>query len=355
MNKYDSVFNSEDTSEEGLSPEEGVAAIAVITVLSNSDVSDVDTDYLIDLLWETELFDDYSDDELEEMVNRLLAIAGEEGQGALFNAAYDCLPDELLADAFAAGVMMVVDESGAIPPGPRGYLKELQDALEIEDEEAQVIVDEVIAELDEAAEEEYEEEEGEDTDLEGDYKQDESSQEVYVSPAGNFSVPVPVDPQKGGKIEEQEGVVGFSDDFGRLLRIDYYAISAEQADNLESLGQEDYLITFLVDNYVEQAILLNIPNSKVEYREYLENVMEGSYFVVVDMPQGSTISVQKNHGDSVRLDALRGLLAFPVDNFLYVLSTQRTFFEGETLGSLEEEVERLKNQLLRFLDTVEFT
>ena len=83
--------------------------------------------------------------------------------------------------------------------------------------------------------------------------------------------------------------------------------------------------------------------------------MEGSYFIIVDMPQGSTISVQKNNEHSVRLDALRGLIAFPVDNFLYVLSCQRTFFEGETLASIEQEVERLKNQLLDFLDTVEFT
>jgi hypothetical protein len=355
MNKYDSVFNSEETSEEGLSPEEGVAAIAIITVLSNSDASHLETDYLIDLLWETELFDDYSDDEIAEMVNRLLGIAGDEGHGALFNAAYDCLPDELLADAFAAGVMMVVDESGTIPPGPRSFLKELQHALEIEDEEAQVIVDEVIAALDEDADEEYEEEESKDTDVEGEYEQDEASQGVYESPAGNFSVPVPVEPQKGGTIEEQEGVVGFSDDFGRLLRIDYYPISAEQADKLESLGQEDYLIAFLVDNYVEQAILRNIANSKVEYREYLEDVMEGSYFIVVDMPQGSTISVQKNNEDSFRLDALRGLLAFPMDDFLYVLSCQRTFFEEEKLVSIEQEVEQLKDQLLDFLDTVEFT
>ena len=71
MGKYDRIFNSDETSTESLSPEEGVAAIAIISVLSDSEEFDVGTDYLIDLLWETELFDDYSDDEMAEMIDRL--------------------------------------------------------------------------------------------------------------------------------------------------------------------------------------------------------------------------------------------------------------------------------------------
>jgi hypothetical protein len=348
MGKYDSVFNSEETSTESLSPEEGVAAMAVITLLSDSEESDVDTDYLIDLLWETEFFDDYSDAQISEMVDKLLDIAEEEGLGALFKAAYDCLPDELLPDAFAAGVMMLVDEAGAIYTSKKSFLKELQQALELEDEEAQQIIDEVIATFDEAAKDEYDQED----DLDA---KDESSLVVYESPDGNFSVPVPVDSQKGGRIEEQEGMVGFSDDFGRLLRIDYYPFSPEQADKLESVRQEDYLNSFLVDNYVEQAIITNIPNSKIEHREYLKDEMEGAYLAVVNMPQGSTISRKKNHEHLVRLDALRGLLAFLVDDFLYVVSCQRTFFDGETPALMEQEIEGLKKQLLEFIDTVEFT
>ena len=348
MGKYDRIFNSDETSTESLSPEEGVAAIAILSVLCDSEEFDVGTDYLIDLLWETELFDDYSDDEMAEMIDRLLDVAEEDGLGALFNAAYECLPDELLPDAFAGGVMMLVDDSEAIPTRHQIYLKELQQALEIEDEQAQQIIDEVIAAFDEAAEDDYDEEE--DLDAE-----DESSQEVYESPEGNFSVPVPVDPQKGGTINEQEGMVGFSDDFGRLLRIDYYPFSAEEADKLERIGQEDYLSSFLLGNYVAQGILAHVPNSKVEYKEYLEDALEGAYFVVVDMPHGSTISQQKDDEPPVRLDALRGLLAFTVEDFLYVISCQRTFFEGETPALMEQEVEGLRLQLLGFLDTVEFT
>lgn len=348
MGKYDNIFNSDETSTESLSPEEGVAAIAIIAVLSDSEEFDVGTDYLIDLLWETELFDDYTDSEMAEMLDRLLDMAQGEGQGALFNAAYECLPDELLPDAFAAGVMMLVDESGTILTKHKSFLKELEQALELEDEQAQQITDEVIASLQEEAEDEYDEEQ----DLEA---EDESDEEVYESPDGNFTVPVPVDPQKGGRINEQEGMVGFCDDFGRLLRIDYYPFSAEEADKLESVGREDYLSAFLLENYIAQGILAHIPNSLVEHTEYLEDTLEGAYFAVVDMPQGSTISRQKDDEPPVRLDALRGLLAFCVDDFLYVVSCQRTFFEGEISAPMEQEVEGLRNQLLEFLDAVEFT
>jgi len=362
MSKYDSVFNSDRTYTESLSPEEGVAAIAVITVLSDAEVARVDPDYLIDLLWETELYDDYSDDDMAEMVDGLLDMAEGEGLGALFNAAYDCLPDELVPDAFAAGVMMMIDESGVIPAKHQVFLKELQQALELEDEEAQVIVDEVVAVFNEELEEDLDDEEydrdEEDNDLDAEDEEfdeeDELSQGVYESPLGNFTLPIPVDREKGGRIDEQEGMVGFCDDFGRLLRIDYYSFSDEEADKLESVGQEEYLRTCLVDNYVDRAIIANVQHSKIEHTEYLEDVMEGSYFVVVDMPQGSTISKQKNGDNSVRLDALRGLLAFPVDDFLYVVSCQRTFFDGETPAPMEKEVEGLKHQLLGFLDTVEF-
>lgn len=161
MGKYDAVFNSEQTSSESLSPEEGVAAIAIVTGLSDSKVFDgeeVDLDYLATLIWETGVFDDYSDEEMLDMVNKLLDMAEQGGLGMLFNTAYDSLTDELLPDAFAAGVIMLIDDSGVIQPEQRGFLKELQQALELEDEEADAIIDEIITAFNEADEEVEEEE-----------------------------------------------------------------------------------------------------------------------------------------------------------------------------------------------------
>lgn len=145
MGKYEHVFNSEKTFRERLYPKEGMVAIAVITSLFDSEISDVDIYHLVDKLWKTKLFDDYSGDELLTMVERFLDIAEDEGLGVLFNAAYASLSNDLVPDAFAIAVTMLVDDSGVIPTQNKDFLQELQQALELDEREAQQIVDDAIA------------------------------------------------------------------------------------------------------------------------------------------------------------------------------------------------------------------
>jgi hypothetical protein len=347
MTKYDKVFNSSKTSEESLSPEEAVAAIATVTAIADSLIEDVDAESLAGILWEFEVFEEYSEDEIAEIVDRLIGIAEEEGIGTLFNTAKVSLSDELVLDGFAGGVIVLLDEELAIPKSKQAYLKKLQAALELEDEEAEEIIKEVIAAFKEA-EEEYADDEDETVVIE------DFSEQTYESPLGNFTVPIPVDPQQGGRIQSQEGVVGFSDDIGTLLRIDYYPFPLEQLEELESVGQEEYLQTILVDKYVPQAIFANVPDASVEYSEYLADTLRGAYYVLIDMPKGSTISKQENNGTAMRLDAYRGLLTFISGEFLYIVSSQHSFINGETPDSLEEEAEDIKESILEFVETIEF-
>ncbi|MCC5651036.1 hypothetical protein LC609_14560 [Nostoc sp. XA013] len=344
MTKYDKVFNSPKTSEESLSPEEAVAAIATVTAIADSSIEDVDAESLAGILWEFEVFEEYSEDEIAEIVDRLIGITEEEGIGPLFNAAKVSLSDELVLDGFAAGVIVLLDEELAIPKSKQAYLKKLQAALELEDEEAEEIIKEVIA----AFEEEDTDDEDETVVIE------DFSDQTYQSPLGNFTVPIPVDPQQGGRIQSQEGVVGFSDDIGTLLRIDYYPFPLEQLEELEAIGQEEYLQTILVDKYVPQAIFANVPDASVEYTEYLEDTLRGAYYVLIDMPKGSTISKQENNGTAMRLDAYRGLLTFIKGEFLYIVSSQHSFINGETPDSVEEEAEDIKESILEFVETIEF-
>ncbi|MEH2248930.1 hypothetical protein [Nostoc sp.] len=348
MTKYDLVFNSPKTSEESLSPEEAVAAIATVTAIADSSIEDVDAESLAGILWEFEVFEEYSEDDIAEIVDRLIDIAEEEGIGPLFNVAKVSLSDELVLDGFAAGVIVLLDDDLAIPKSKQAYLKKLQVALELEDEEAEEIIKEVIAAFKEA-EEEYADDEDETVVIE------DFSEQTYESPLSNFTVPIPVDPQQGGRIQSQEGVVGFSDDIGTLLRIDYYPFPLEQLEELESVGQEEYLQTILVDKYVPQAIFANVPDASVEYSEYLEDTLRGAYYVLIDMPKGSTISKQENNGTAIRLDAYRGLLTFISGEFLYIVSSQHSFLDGETPDSLEEEAEDIKQSILEFVETIEFT
>ncbi|CEJ44347.1 tellurite resistance TerB family protein [Umezakia ovalisporum] len=352
MTKYDKIFNSTKTTQQSLSPEEAVAAMAVITEIADSSVEEADAEILASIIWDFEVFEDYSEDEMVEMVDRLIGIAEDEGVGTLFNLASKSLTDDLVLDAFTVGVMVSIDEDELIiPKQKQPYLKRLQQALELEDEEAEEIIQDVIAAYQEVEEEnEIYSQEEEETTVETDY-----GHEVYESPSGNFSVPIPVDPEQGGKVESQDGMVRFCDSFGTMLRIDYYPISLQQWEQMESIGQEEYLQSILLNKYVPEAIFTNTPKAEVKYTEYLSSTIEGSYFALIDLPQGATI-LQPEQGDTAtKLDAYRGLLAFICSNYLYIVSSQHSFFNGEKPSSLKEEAEDIKYGILDFVETMEFT
>lgn len=349
MAKYDKIFNSSEVSDESLSPEEAVAAIAVITTTANSSLEEVDAEILGSILWDFEVFEEYSEDEIAEIVERLIGIAENEGLGALFNTARVSLTDDIVLDAFAAGVIVLLDDEIAIPNKEQSYLQQLQIALDLEDEEAQEIVQEVIAAVQAAENEEFADDEDETVVI------DEYGEQIYESPLGNFTVPVPVQADQGGRIHSQEGVVGFSDDYGTLLRVDYYPIPTEQLAEINSIGKAQYLQAILVEKYVPQVISANVPGAQIKFTEYLEEPLTGAYFVLVDMPKGSTISKQENNGNAIRLDAYRGLLAFINAEFLYIVSNQRSFFQDETPSSPEAEAESIKVKILDFVKTIDFT
>ncbi|NJL10057.1 MAG: tellurite resistance TerB family protein [Richelia sp. RM2_1_2] len=349
MGKYDKFFSSKKTLKESLTPEEAVAAIALVTTVADSSLEDVDIEFLVDILWGFEIFEEYSDEDLLEMLEKLLNLAEQQGAGALFNAANDKLEDEFLEDAFAAGVSVIIDEEEMhIPKSKTPLLKSLQQALELDDEEAQEIIEDVIAAFEEAELEELLEDEDE-TIVDIAF-----SIEEYESPSENFTVPIPVDPHQGGKVQSQEGAVSFSDDQGTFLRIDYYPLPTKQMEEMEAIGQEEYLKSTLVNKYVPKEIVANLPEAEVEYSEYMAKTLEGSYFVLLYMPGGSRIYKTGNNGTATKLDAYRGLIAFINGEFLYIVSSQRTFLDGKTPSFMKEEAVALKQIILDFIDTIDF-
>ena len=349
MTKYDQIFNSTKTTKESLTPEEAVAAMAVVTEIAHYSIEEADAEVLASILWDLEVFEEYSEDGIAQIVHRLIDIAANEGLGSLFNVASKSLTLELVLDAFAVGVMVIIDEDDLIiPKDKQPYLKQLQKALDLEDEEAYEIIQEVIAAYQEGEEALYLEDEN-DIIIDRDYGED-----VYESPSGNFSVPIPVDPQQGGQVKSEDGVVGFFDSFGTMLRIDHYPISSEQLEQVESIGQEEYLQSILLNKYVPEVIFTNLPKAEVIYTEYLKNAIEGSFFALIDMPQGSTIPQAQNNGNTTRLDAYRGLLAFMHSNYLYIVSSQESFDRGEKPSSIKEGAEEIKESILDFVETIDF-
>lgn len=109
MGKYDKIFNSTKTTKEKLTAQEAVAAIGVVTSAADSSLDEVDPDYIADILWEfLEVFEEYSDDQMLELLDKLIAIAEEDSVGALFNAAKSSLSEDLTLDAYAAGLAFLL-------------------------------------------------------------------------------------------------------------------------------------------------------------------------------------------------------------------------------------------------------
>ena len=334
MGNFDKIFNSEDKSEASLTLEESVAAVSLVAAEANS--PDADADILESILWDSEVFAEYSEDDMSAMFKKLAGIISQDGLGALFKTAWQSMPDELVLDTFAiTAAMFVID--GEVSEKHLAFLQEFQQVLGVEDEEAEEIIEDVVAAYSQVEDVEPE------LDVEG---------PLYVSPESNFSVLIPVDEAKGGRIDEEEGCVAFSDDFGILLKIDYFPIAGEVEELIESAGESPYLTSFL-NNFIDGEILTKFPKSKLLYTEYLED--EEAYFAVVDLPAGATLSVQENDDSLTRLDAYRGFMAFIAEDFCYTISCQRIYQDKQELGSLESEVEDMMNKIFEFIETVEFS
>jgi hypothetical protein len=144
MPKYDSIFNSEEYTEEPLNEAEGLASIVLIAALADNPNELVAPDLFLDILADFDLYVDYSEEDLLSMVDRLIAISTDNGLGALFNAADEAIPDDLVPDAYAAAILVKMNpDTGEISAGSQIFLKELQTVMDIDDEEAAEVVAEV--------------------------------------------------------------------------------------------------------------------------------------------------------------------------------------------------------------------
>ncbi|MGD1874096.1 MAG: tellurite resistance TerB family protein [Mastigocoleus sp.] len=348
MAQYDHIFRKQGISSTILTQEEAVVAIAVVTIAADASLDRVDSYSIIDTLWEFEVFEEYSDEELSKIVEKALAIANKEGVEILFNTAFQYLSDEIILDAFAVSVSMLVNEETLIiPPEKLPLIYELQAVFDLDDTEAEEIIDEVISILEEAEEFSFADE-YETLSLKN------LSQQYYESPEGQFKVYIPVSANQGGQVQTREGVTEFSDDSGTLLRIDYYRLSQKQKQDIKLEGKEKYLYSILIEKYVPLGIIANLPNSQIEYSEYLKEFVLGSYYVLVNMPQVVSKSVHTHNGNGARRNAYRGILAFINHDFLYIVSKQQNVVTKLKDNTLNQEVENIKLDIINFVETIEF-
>ena len=141
MGKYDHIFNTDIQSDETLSSEEGVAAIAFIAMIADGEVPEEDYQALRDLIANLDIFDDYSTDEIQELFDKIIKIGQQEGAGSLFNAAVESLSEDIVETAFASAVEMVLTDS-TVSVAEDSFLYDLSQSLGLSEEAAQEIIDE---------------------------------------------------------------------------------------------------------------------------------------------------------------------------------------------------------------------
>lgn len=146
--KYQEIFDVEITSKQKLSPEEAVAAIVMVAVYANGQPSKEENEEAINIINTQDIFESYSVDEFEKMLNKITRMLNDEGIGVLFKTAVESV-DDLGEVAFqSVAEMMLIDQK--IEHDEESFLSQLASALDISEDVAQDMIDELIDEEEEA-------------------------------------------------------------------------------------------------------------------------------------------------------------------------------------------------------------
>lgn len=149
MVKYQEIFDVEITSKQKLTPEEAVAAIVMVAVYANGQPSEEENEEAINIINTQDIFDSYSVDEFQEMIDKITKLLNEEGIGVLFRTAAESITDDLGEIAFqAVAEMVLIDQK--IDEDEESFLSQLAEALDISEDVAQDMIDELIDEEEEA-------------------------------------------------------------------------------------------------------------------------------------------------------------------------------------------------------------
>lgn len=139
MGNNEEVLETETDSLAALSSEAAVAAIVFVATFADSEVTDEELEIFNDIMLNLELYENYSDEELQAMVNKFADIYDTDGLEALFNLAVKSISEEWVETAFEAAVEVVLVD-GSIPEAEEDFISNLQQALGIDNKVAQEII-----------------------------------------------------------------------------------------------------------------------------------------------------------------------------------------------------------------------
>ncbi len=150
------------------------------------------------------------------------------------------------------------------------------------------------------------------------------NQGTYVSPTGEFSVPVLVLPELGGVVSDTANVVTFHDDYNVHISIACFGLDAAQKWELSTRGQRDYLLYFF-NEFVLTDFIRRYPGSRIESARFVPELQDGTLIAYALLPGGSTFE-DKNYilanPATAPVTAKRGTLLFVRQGHIFILSTE---------------------------------
>jgi hypothetical protein len=134
--------DSKSTAE--MDGELALATIAIFSALSDGTLTSRDESFVLDeVLLAVDLFEDYEEEDFEEIEAEANALLQEDGIDAAVNQAIAVLnEEELQEDAYVTALITVAIE-GEIPATEFDYLEGLRQALNLSKERTQEIMDEL--------------------------------------------------------------------------------------------------------------------------------------------------------------------------------------------------------------------
>jgi len=143
-------------SAQPFSPEEAIAAIGLVTMAADGTVEDVESEALVEVLQEIEFFEEYSEEEFDDLLSKIVSIGQDEGVDVLLNSSVEALSNKDYKEAALMTAFLIVSADEDVPAEEEEYLSALQGLLGISDDRYDELLEELFGEEDDEDEEEEE-------------------------------------------------------------------------------------------------------------------------------------------------------------------------------------------------------
>ena len=176
----------------------------------------------------------------------------------------------------------------------------------------------------------------------------------FHDPLGRFTIEVPYLVQPGavirGRFEEEGGTIEFSDDLGKLIRLDVSTATDPTSEAM--LHNPDWKAVFSQNRAFMQGLYRTVsPKAKIIHQEYMLSDSKHIDFFVFSMPEGSTLADAKSRK---RHDAIRASISLLENDSLFTLTTQQIPGIWRQNENENEMISRMKDTLLETLKTMSF-